>query len=180
MPAQSVLYWAVLDDGKVNASKIRGDLAEMASVATVAREVQRYSVEIHHKARPQRRIALERSTREMLARHAGESSLVRQSDFFAPVHFRDALGFPSPVFEMGSHAEWADDMRRAILQVTHREHVQMVVMVVRENEQIERRNVAGLIEVGSCERLEKAAQWETGVQSGVDGNRETGKFQVKA
>lgn len=56
----------------------------------------------------------------------------------------------------------------------------MVVMVVRENEQIERRNVAGLIEVGSCERLEKAAQRETGVQSGVDGNRETGKFQVKA
>ena len=77
---------------------------------------------------------------------------------------------------MGSHTEWADDMRRAILQVTHREHVQMVVMVVRENEQIERWNVARLIEVGSCERLEKATQRETGVQSGVYGNRETGKL----
>ena len=52
----------------------------------------------------------------------------------------------------------------------------MVVMVVRENEEIQRRNVARLIEVGSCERLEKATQREAGVQSGVYGNRETGKL----
>ena len=53
-------------------------------------------------------------------------------------------------------------------------------MVVREDEQIERRNVTRLIEVGACKRLEKAAQRETGVQSRVNGNRETGKLQVKA
>ena len=86
--------------------------------------------------------------------------------YFIPVHFDNLLCRISPVFKMFPHTERTDDFVHFVAYRFHSPVIEVVVMVVRENEQIERRNVAGLIEVGSCERLEKAAQRETGVQSG--------------
>ena len=59
------------------------------------------------------------------------------------------------------------------LEFPQREHIQMIVMIVRQQQQIKRRNILRLIQIGPGKRLEEAAHRRAGVQRRIHGNRQS-------
>ncbi len=114
------------------------DVGEVRRVAGIANEVERDPVDAHDVAAPQRPVAVPRRARgEVLRRHARD---LRRTHFrgLPPVELVDVLAPSSP---RGHHAPQAKrrDERRTVADSTERRRLEMIVVVVTDEHEIDRR-----------------------------------------
>ena len=117
------------------------DSREEARVAAVEYTVARPG---DHPRRPQRLVALEHPPRIMSRRRSDDSHLADMRRV-RPIEFRNPAARYAPRLEMGADAQRSHELhavlRRTRRQGAHGIHVEVIVVIVRQDHDVERRQV---------------------------------------
>ena len=126
----------VLHNRQIHGAKLFADGFEVRAVTAIAAVVNLLLRRDEHKAGPQRLITLQPPTGEMTGRQDMHGQFVADLHRLIPVRFADDGALHAPVAQMRSHAE----RRHHALDFWHQRFdggvIQMVVVIVRNNQQV--------------------------------------------
>ncbi len=117
------------------------DLGVLRRQAGVAAEEDRVLRASHDERRPERRIpAPDGATREVLRRRRGNAHpAARKVEALPPIELRDPLCGDAPRLEVRAHAEGRHDGHIELCDLEDRRVVEVIVVVVRDDDGVERR-----------------------------------------
>jgi hypothetical protein len=142
-PARRRSIGADLDQVEIGVAVTRVDGAKVIGIAGVAAEVERMLRTFDDPGRPQRRVVLSFASGIVSRRRAIDLHAL-QLDGLPPIHLMDLRGRNLPAFEMCADAEPHVELRALLRQVLNRRHVQVIVVIVRDQHGIDAREVREL------------------------------------
>lgn len=111
---------------------------------------------------------LRKRPEKMSSREACDQLPCRECHAFVPVKLDDAFRGITPVFEVFAYAERADDAADAFFQGFDSGIVEVVVVVMGNDEVVDRRDIVGSVDVGAFEGLHHQRCGISGCQDRVD------------
>ena len=149
MPLHIIL--SVLHHRKIKAVKACADVLEMLSIAAVTADVDAALRRYNGKAAPLRIIARQKTSRKMLRRQNVDVKIISQRNVSVPVLLVQSAKIKAPLLKKLADTERADDFLHLRLQRHYRIIVEMIPVIVRHEEHIERRNICRCIDIAPAE-----------------------------